>query len=44
MIALAGPAFHPNLGLRVFCGEAPPDDGPESEESAKEEFPHDDHS
>jgi hypothetical protein len=44
MIALAGPEFHPNIGLRVFCGEAPPDEGSESEESAKKEFPHDDHS
>jgi hypothetical protein len=46
-LALAGPEFAPQLGLRRFCGEmADADDGdlPEAEDAGKGEFEDDEHS
>ncbi|HKD18905.1 MAG TPA: hypothetical protein VKG23_13720, partial [Thermoanaerobaculia bacterium] len=46
-VALAGPDFVPEIGLRVFCGETADDedDGPPSGPSApEEEFRDDEHS
>ena len=44
-VALAGPGFRPQLGLRTFCGEVAEESGEEPEEPpALEEIQNDEHS